>query len=83
MCVLMSSLILAGCSTKPIIEYRTVEVPVERIVPVPAELTKPLEPPEPLTNPTWLEIAVRGRLYQSLWQRCEIDRKAIRGLGSE
>ena len=76
--------ILTGCSATPLIELRTVEVPVERFIPVPATLTESLSPPDiPAAVMTWSEIAGLGLEYRSRWLSCEIDRLAIRGLGNE
>jgi len=77
--LILLSLMMLGCASKPIIKYQTVEVPVERLVPIDKELTKPLEPPETEVK-TWLDVAVIGLEYKERWLSCEQRMEIIREL---
>lgn len=77
--LILASLILFGCASKPIIKYKTIEVPVERLVPIDKELTKPLDAPE-TTVETWVDVAVIGLEYKERWLSCEQRMKIIREL---
>lgn len=68
-----------GCASKPIIKYKTIEVPVETLVPIDEELTKPLDAPTTEVE-TWVDVAVIGLEYKERWLSCEQRMEIIREL---
>lgn len=72
-------LMTLGCASSPIIEYRTIEIPVERLVPIDRGLTKPLDAPTTEVK-TWLDVAVLGLEYKERWLSCEQRMEIIREL---
>lgn len=73
------SLMILGCASKPVIEYKTIEVEVERLVPIDERLTRPLPPPN--TEPKlWLDVVVLLLEYEQRWASCEQRMEIIRQL---
>ncbi|WP_425028100.1 Rz1-like lysis system protein LysC [Pantoea ananatis] len=70
-------MLLTGCGVqqKPQVEYRTISQPK---VPLPADLTSPIDVPEPSQGMTFGDsVRLNAELYGALGQ-CNIDRAAIR-----
>lgn len=72
-------LTLSGCvlRSQVVTEYRTVEVEVERLIPIDPALTQPQPPPD-MDVVTWLDAVVLGIHYRHRWESCEARLKAIR-----
>ena len=74
-------LTLSACALtpEPVIEYRTVPIEVERLVPVPGALTRALDPPD-LDVRTWGDCPVLVIHYRHRWESCETRMREIRDI---
>jgi Ni,Fe-hydrogenase III small subunit len=76
----LACLSLTACATPRVVtETQTVEVVVERIVPVDPKLTRALPPPD-RELVTWLDALVMSIEYRHRWESCETRMEEIRGL---
>jgi len=79
----LACLSLSGCATPRVVtQTETVEVVVDRIVPVDPQLTRALPPPDRKLV-TWLDALVMSIEYRHRWESCEIRMGEIRSLGDE
>ena len=73
-------LLISGCgSTRVVTEYETIEVEVERIVPVDERLTRPIEPMT-FVAVTWLDSAILALHWRHRAESCDDRMTEIRGL---
>lgn len=77
-------ILLTGCATeRVVVEYETAEVFVDRYVPVPESLTKPVDIVDLPENPDTITLGSAYKTQKTRARQCNGQLEAIRNLAKE